>query len=232
MSHPDQPAAGAAETPPLPRVTATAPDTTLTRSLDPDAKAARHSPSPQAAERAPEPEVAPADPETEAALRAYVKLLRAARAIEARLEPDLHEAGLTPTQLGVLEALLHQGSLTQVELGRKLLTSAGNMTDVIAKLARRGLVSRGRKPGDRRAVRVDLTEAGRAHIAALFPRYAAAIAAAMAGLSATELEMMGDLLHTLARTASGAWEPAAEPDPLAEEYGTAHLPRRSPDADR
>ncbi|MBW4093781.1 MAG: MarR family transcriptional regulator, partial [Proteobacteria bacterium] len=136
------------------------------------------------------------DPDTQAALRAYVKLMRAARAIETRLEPDLHAAGLTPTQFGVLEALLHKGPLTQVVLGRKLLTSPGNVTDVIAKLVSRGLVARGRKPGDRRAVWIALTEAGRAHIADLFPRHAAAIAAAMAGLSAPELDTMGEMLRT------------------------------------
>ena len=152
MSPPDHAVASAPETPPPPRDPGTAPGL--------GTEAAVRSPSPPAAECTPGPQATPADPDSEAALHAYVKLLRAARAIEARLEPDLHEAGLTPTQLGVLEALLHQGSLTQVELGRKLLTSTGNMTDVIAKLTRRGLVSRGRKPGDRRAVRVDLTEAG------------------------------------------------------------------------
>ena len=62
----------------------------------------------------------------------------------ARVEPRLAAAGLTPTQLGVLEAILHKGPLTQRELGRKVLTSAGNMTDVVDKLEARGLVRRTR----------------------------------------------------------------------------------------
>ena len=172
----------------------------------------------------------PPPPEgTALALRIYVKLLRAAGAIGARVEPAILAAGLTPTQFGVLEALLHKGTLMQVELGRKLLSSPGNMTDVIDKLERRGLVRRGRKPGDRRAVRVALTEAGRTMIGQLFPAHARAIAAAMAGLSAAELETLGDLLRTLGRTASGTYQPAgaATPDPLADEYGLAHLPGRS-----
>ena len=172
------------------------------------------------------------DPETGPALRAYVKLVRAVRAIDAQVEPGLAAAGLTPTQLGVLEALLHKGPLSQAALGRKLLTSPGNMTDVIGKLERRGLVRRGRKPGDRRAVRVDLTEAGRARIIGLFPRHAAAIAAAMSGLTSAELETLGGLLRTLGRTAAGAWETPAAPDPLAEAYGASHLARRSFDVER
>ena len=63
-----------------------------------------------------------------------MKLLRAGRAVLARVEPRLAAAGLTPTQFGVLEAILHKGPLGQRELGRKVLTSAGNMTDLIDKL--------------------------------------------------------------------------------------------------
>ena len=104
---------------------------------------------------------------------AYVKLMRAGRAVLARVEPRLAAAGLTPTQLGVLEAILHKGPLTQRELGRKVLTSAGNMTDVVDKLEARGLVRRTRSPRDRRVVPVELTQAGRTLIEALFPRHAA-----------------------------------------------------------
>ncbi|HET6182861.1 MAG TPA: MarR family transcriptional regulator [Acetobacteraceae bacterium] len=142
------------------------------------------------------------DPAVVEALRAYVKLLRATRSVVARLEPRLASRGLTSTQLGVLEALLHVGPMTQRELGRKVLTSAGNMTDVVDKLERRGLVQRSRKPGDRRAVQVELTKSGREHIAALFPLHAEDIAHAMAGLSVAELRALGSLLRKLGRQAA------------------------------
>jgi MarR family transcriptional regulator, 2-MHQ and catechol-resistance regulon repressor len=140
------------------------------------------------------------------ALRAYVKLLRAAKAVVVRLEPALARAGLTSTQLGVLEAILHKGPLTQRELGRRVLSSAGNMTDVIDKLERRGLVTRGRQPGDRRAVRVELTAEGRRSIEALFPTHAGRIAAAMGGLSPAELRELGELLRKLGLTAAAGEE--------------------------
>jgi MarR family 2-MHQ and catechol resistance regulon transcriptional repressor len=143
------------------------------------------------------------DPAVEEAVRAYVKLIRAARAVLTRVEPTLAAEGLTPTQLGVLEALLHKGSMSQRELGRKVLTSAGNMTDVVDKLEARGLLTRERAPGDRRAVRVELTGPGRALIEELFPRHAAAIARAMDGLSPAELERLGELLRQLGKTAAG-----------------------------
>ena len=137
------------------------------------------------------------DPAVVEALRVYVKLLRAAKAVVLRLEPGLAQAGLTSTQLGVLEAILHKGPLTQRELGRKVLTSAGNMTDVIDKLERRGLVARSRQPGDRRAVRVELTDEGQRSIEALFPTHAGRIAAAMEGLGTAELRELGALLRKL-----------------------------------
>jgi MarR family 2-MHQ and catechol resistance regulon transcriptional repressor len=188
----------------------------------------------QAAADAPDPAApgAPAVAFETLALRTFVKLLRAAGAIEARLAPGIAAAGLTATQLGVLEALLHKGPLNQRALGRKLLSSPGNMTDVIDKLERRGLVLRTRKPGDRRAVRVELTAEGRDKIAALFPRHAASIAAAMAGLAPEELATLETLLRKLGRSAAGMADPteAADsgvPDPLAEEYGLAHIRRNS-----
>lgn len=137
------------------------------------------------------------------ALRAYVKLLRAGRAVLARVEPRLAAAGLTPTQLGVLEAILHRGPLTQRELTRKVLTSAGNMTDVVDKLEARGLVRRTRSPRDRRIVPVELTGAGRSLIEGLFPDHARDIAAAMSGLTGDELRRLDGLLRKLGLTAAG-----------------------------
>ena len=159
------------------------------------------------------------DPAAKVAMAAYVKLFRAARSVAARVEPRLASHGLTLTQLGVLEALLHKGMLTHRELGRKVLTSAGNMTDVIDKLEARGLVQRIRCPADRRLVRADLTPAGRCLIETVFPRHAHDIAAAMAGLDDAELRQLGDLLRKLGMHAA---HPTQGP-PLAEPCPEAHL---------
>ena len=144
------------------------------------------------------------DPAIEAAVRAYVKLLRAARAVVARVEPRLGAACLTPTQFGVLEALLHKGACGQRALGRKVLTSAGNLTDVIDKLELRGLVRRERDEADRRSVTVALTAAGRTLIEGLFPAHAADIAAAMGALDPAELCLIGTLLRRLGKGAEGS----------------------------
>ncbi len=152
------------------------------------------------------------DPKVEAAVRAYVKLMRASRSVLARVEKRLARDGLTPTQLGVLEVLLHRGPLSHRDLGRKVLTSAGNITDVVDKLEARGLVLRVREAADRRQVRVELTTEGRAMIEELFPRHARDIADAMAGLDPAGLERLGAGLRAIG-TAAGAEDDGA---PLAD----------------
>jgi MarR family 2-MHQ and catechol resistance regulon transcriptional repressor len=141
------------------------------------------------------------DPAVAESVAAYVKLMRAAHAVLARIEPALAAEGLTPTQLGVLEAVLHKGPLTHGELGRKVLTSAGNCTDVVDKLAARGFVERVPVATDKRKSLVALTATGRALIERVFPPHAHDIAAAMSGLSGAELAILSDLLRRLGRTA-------------------------------
>lgn len=145
------------------------------------------------------------------ALTAYVKLLRAHRAVMAVVERSLAGTGLTLTQLGVLEAILHKGPMTQREIGHKVLTSPGNLTEVIDRLQARGLVARVPVPEDRRSVRVLLTTAGEAMIADLFPRHAGDIGRAMGGLTSAELEQLGVLLRQLGKYAEAEENVTAVP---------------------
>ncbi|HEX4173241.1 MAG TPA: MarR family transcriptional regulator [Acetobacteraceae bacterium] len=124
----------------------------------------------------------------------------------ARVEPRLAAAGLTPTQFGVLEAILHIGPLSQRELCLKVLTSPGNMTDVVDKLEARGLVHRVRQQADRRAVQVELTAAGRALIEPLFAQHAGDIRDVMGSLNREELKQLADLLRRLGTAAEAGLE--------------------------
>lgn len=127
------------------------------------------------------------------ALDAYIKLMRAAESVSARLAPHLSRAGLTVSQFGALEALYHLGPLCQRDLGRKILKSGGNITMVVDNLEKRGLVERVRAEDDRRYITVNLTKKGRKLIGDLFPRHARAIRDEMGVLSVAELEKLGRL---------------------------------------
>jgi MarR family transcriptional regulator, 2-MHQ and catechol-resistance regulon repressor len=137
------------------------------------------------------------------ALDAYIKLMRAADSVTARLNRLLSEHELTISQFGTLEALLHLGPMGQTEIGTKLLKSSGNITMVVDNLEKRGLVRRERGSSDRRCVTVHLTESGRALISEIFPRHAAAIARQMSALEPGEQRELARLCRRLGRHAAG-----------------------------
>lgn len=132
-----------------------------------------------------------------AALDAYIKLMRAADSVTARLDPLMRAADLTFGQFGALEALLHRGPLCQRDLGRKLLRSGGNITVVVGNLARRGLVRRHRGRQDRRFVTVTLTDKGRRLIGGIFPRHVRHVVRELEALSPPEQAELGRLCRQL-----------------------------------
>ena len=131
------------------------------------------------------------------ALDAYIKLVRAAESVTARLSPGVEAAGLSGSQFGALEALLHRGPMSQRELGQKLLKSSGNITMVVDNLEKRGLVRRERDRDDRRFITVHLTDEGERLIRDFFPCHAAAITREMGVLTPTEQEELGRLCRKL-----------------------------------
>jgi MarR family 2-MHQ and catechol resistance regulon transcriptional repressor len=131
------------------------------------------------------------------ALNAYVKLVRAAESLIARVHRPLSDTGLSVRQFGVLEALYHLGPLSQSEIAKKVLRSTGNITMVIDNLEKQGLVKRERQTEDRRYYAVRLTPGGRNLIGGVFPGHAARIVAEMKVLSGDEQEVLGRLCRRL-----------------------------------
>jgi MarR family transcriptional regulator, 2-MHQ and catechol-resistance regulon repressor len=133
------------------------------------------------------------------ALNAYIPLLRAANSLAARTAAAYEAVGLTVSQFGVLEALLHLGPLCQRELAQKLLKSGGNITLVIDNLEKQDWVRRERRTDDRRMVTVRLTPVGRRLVARLFPAHAAAVAREMQHLSDSEQDELRRLCRKVGR---------------------------------
>lgn len=143
---------------------------------------------------------------TARALDAFIKLNRAYNSVHSTVNRSIAEAGLTASQFGVLEALLHLGPSCQRDLAGKILKTGGNLTMVIDNLERDGLVQRLRSPEDRRYITVQLTAAGKKLIEDVFPRHAEEIRAAFATLSSPEQRQLGELCRKLghAQRAEGA----------------------------
>ena len=104
------------------------------------------------------------------ALNVFIKLIRAAESLNSILNASLSKEGLTESQFGILEALLHLGPMSQKNLGSKILKSGGNITLVIDNLEKRGLVIRRRGVVDRRYFNIQLTEKGKKLIESVFPK--------------------------------------------------------------
>jgi MarR family 2-MHQ and catechol resistance regulon transcriptional repressor len=142
------------------------------------------------------------------ALDVYIKLSRAADSATQRINGHLQDHHLTISQFGVLEALYHLGSMQPSQLAQKVLKSTGNMTLVVDNLVKRGLVTRQRRPEDRRCIDISLTTQGSALIESIFPAHVTGVVAAMSTLSAGEQEQLAALCRKLGR--SGEWQVASE----------------------
>ena len=127
------------------------------------------------------------------ALNAFIKLVRAADSVSARVEVHFARLGLTVSQFGVLEALYHLGPLFQKDLARKILKSTGNITMVVDNLEKRGLVERVRDEKDRRHFLVTITGTGKRLIRSFFPGHVERIVQEMSVLTKKEQDELGRL---------------------------------------
>lgn len=155
-------------------------------------------------------------PEEILALDTFIKLSRASESVDTRLMRPCSLEDLTPTQFGVMEALLHLGPLSQTELGSKLLKSGGNITLVIDNLQKHGFVERKRCSTDRRLIYVNLTESGHEKIARIFPRQVAAIREEMSVLTTEEQRELGRLLKKLGKGEEPARPECAEVEKMLD----------------
>lgn len=144
------------------------------------------------------------------ALESYIKLSRAAESVTQQINAHLYTDGLTISQFGVLEALYHLGPLPVGQLGEKILKTSGNMTVVVDNLERRDLVTRHRRPDDRRCIEVSLTPEGAAIVERILPGHVAGVEATMGALSAEELAQLGTLCRKLGLSAAAS-PPADRP---------------------
>lgn len=105
-----------------------------------------------------------ADPEDEAVLQ---ECLRAGRVIARWMGSRLAEVGLTPQQVEVLDVLGREDGVPLGCLRDALCCVGSNVTALVDRMERDGLVERRRDADDRRVVRLCLTPAGREKLALL-----------------------------------------------------------------
>ncbi|MCP5366679.1 MAG: winged helix-turn-helix transcriptional regulator [Hyphomicrobiales bacterium] len=107
------------------------------------------------------------------------------------------DESLTPTQFAALAKLRQLGSCSQNELGRETAMDAATIKGVVGRLVGRGLVETWKDAGDARRLRVRLSDAGAALIAAAIPRAFAITDQTLSPLSDGERATLLRLLRKL-----------------------------------
>jgi DNA-binding MarR family transcriptional regulator len=93
---------------------------------------------------------------------AYLSLLRTTDALQTSVEAKLKEFGLTGTQYNALRILRGAGAegLPCSEIGERMITRDPDVTRLLNRLEKRGLVVRVRAKIDRRVIHGKITAAG------------------------------------------------------------------------
>ena len=134
-------------------------------------------------------------------IRAWTRLVKAARVVLGAVEAELKAAGFPP--LGWYDVLLELSrekvdGLRPFVLEERLLLAQYNLSRVLDRLAEAGYVERLPHPEDRRGQIVRITPAGRDLMKRMWPIYRTAIARHVgARLAAGEAEELAALLERL-----------------------------------
>lgn len=91
----------------------------------------------------------------------FLDLLRTANRLSQGVVAVLRPAGLTPTQYNVLRILRGSaGPLTCGEMGERMIARDPDVTRLLDRLEKQGLISRSRSSEDRRVVVTEITAEG------------------------------------------------------------------------
>ena len=136
-------------------------------------------------------------------LRLWIRLLRAARTIEAELRERLRkEFAVTLPQFDVMAALARkEGGMSMTELSRMLMVSNGNVTGIIDRLVTEKLVLRQAPASDRRSYIVRLTPKGVSQFAVIAKAHEFWVDELLLDVGGTQAEALIKQLDGLARSA-------------------------------
>jgi DNA-binding MarR family transcriptional regulator len=102
------------------------------------------------------------NPAKENVIREIVRSIRKlVRAVYLDTQKMSRQFGLTGPQSLVVRLLLNNGSMSSADLSRLMYVTPSNLTGIIDRLEKKGLVKREGKEGDRRVALIVLTDTGK-----------------------------------------------------------------------
>lgn len=135
-------------------------------------------------------------PIAEADVSLWVRLLACHNLMLSEIRRCM-DGEITLARFDLLANLEREDGQTLAALSRRMLVTAGNLTGLVDRAERDGVVVRRADPKDRRLSRVHLTRRGRALIAERIPVHTEHVRAALAGLDAPERRELRRLLGKL-----------------------------------
>ena len=127
---------------------------------------------------------------------AFLNLVRSSAQVQHALHLQLKPYGITETQYNSLRILRGAGSsgLTCAEIAERLVSQDPDITRLVERLQRQGLVRRERGEKDRRVVLTKITPAGLDRLKEMDPVVDSTVHALLSHLSPSELKTMIGLL--------------------------------------
>lgn len=117
--------------------------------------------------------------------------------MEKQISDYLRPFALTPAKFNALMVLKHKGQkkgLSQVDIGRHLIVTASNMTRLIDRLHKEGLIERYAQEGDRRVNLIKITQKGSNILDKVWPGYYKKLTEIAGQLHAQELKQLSEIL--------------------------------------
>jgi len=138
----------------------------------------------------------------------WLVMMKAMRALTRYAAAGIEETGLGLSDFGVLEALLHKGSLPVNAIGPIVDLTPGSISIAVDRLHAKGLVSRVESGEDRRVRIVALTPSGKDLIVPAFRKHSGQMRRVFSELSPEELRGFEVALKKIGKRAAALMEDA------------------------
>jgi MarR family 2-MHQ and catechol resistance regulon transcriptional repressor len=132
----------------------------------------------------------------------WLLMMKAMRALTRYAAAGIEETGLGLSDFGVLETLLHRGSLPVNTIGPLVDLTPGSISIAVDRLVAKGLVSRVESAGDRRVRIVALTSRGKDLIATAFRTHSGQMKKVFSELNSEELRGLESAMKKVGKRAA------------------------------
>tara|TARA_Y100000815_G_scaffold107521_3_gene96299 strand:- start:77791 stop:78258 length:468 start_codon:yes stop_codon:yes gene_type:complete len=129
--------------------------------------------------------------------RNWVAVARACHLVQQELARQLKPLDLKTPHLDIMVNLVRHPGMSQQDLANKLFVGRSNMTMLLPQMEKRGLVERRPDPEDKRALRLFLTEEGRALAEKAIAVQSAIVDDIMSLSTPEECEQVGDSMRRI-----------------------------------